>query len=390
LSNNSGTHSWVAVGLGLTGGLVTLKWLPMPWLVIGIGGCGLCILLAIWAGSSGVRALWVNLAALMGLFAILEGGAARLVAMQRQRAATYLPANYARQGRLGLAPLPASTIRSIRMNGRDTVYDATYTYDVHGLRITPAPVPGAQACVLFYGDSFTLGEGLQDGQSFPAQVATQSGGRITTFNFGFHGYGPQQMLASLESGHTQSAVTCRPTHVVFETLFEHVARVAGLTTWSRNHPRYVLQEDGTVLHTGFFGDVPPPSPVRARILEQLQKSALYVWLASHQRAVRAADWKLYVGVVNQARQRVAELYPTAKFEVLLFSRGRTDQDSVLRSMGLQPHVVEGFLGSTGPDSLRFVIPGDGHPSALADSLIARFLIDSVIFPGRGGVGSPPQ
>lgn len=64
--------------------------------------------------------------------------------------------------------------------------------------------------------------------------------------FGFHGYGPHQMLSALESGLARSIADCDTRHVIYLALVEHVQRSAGLpsgilkalaTYWRRTESR---------------------------------------------------------------------------------------------------------------------------------------------------------
>lgn len=372
---------WTLLAWGLFS-LVALHQFPLPFAWAAFGGVVAMVVLAVTASSSGWKALWVNLAVLCATVCGVELWANGIVKEQRQTAATYAPANYYLRGKLGLAPVPSSAIHSTRQRDGRKVYDVTYHYTPTGVRVTPPDsASGVDGCVLFFGDSFILGEGLHDSSTTPAQLALQSGGRYRTFNFGFHGYGPQQMLAALETGITDSVATCRPTHIVFETIWEHVARVAGLNTWSGSHPRYVLQPDGSVQYGGLYADVrPKPSPAMAQVTEQLRKSALYSMMTARHRPVNDADVALYLGVVKQAHEIAERKYPGIDFEVLLFNRGNPAQDSMLQTIGLKSHIVEQLIHGYFSDTMAYTIPGDGHPSALADSLIARYLIDSVLTP----------
>ena len=94
----------------------------------------------------------------------------------------------------------------------------------------------------------------------PYLVGERSGNRFRVYNFGFHGYGPHQMLAALTGGRVQDTVDCQPTHVVYQAIVPHVERVSGLATWDRHGPRYVETQDGGVRLAGRFDDteVKPP------------------------------------------------------------------------------------------------------------------------------------
>src|SRR5262249_18549157 len=142
---------------------------------------------------------------------------------------------------LGFAPAKGIRTRATRsFRGRQT-YDVTYTIDSRGLRAAPAegrsPPPDT---VLFFGCSFTFAEGLHDDETMASQVAIRSGGRVRTFNFGFPGYGPHQMLAAIEHGVVRRVVESPPRYAIYLAHADHVRRVAGLVSWGAHSPRYRL------------------------------------------------------------------------------------------------------------------------------------------------------
>lgn len=91
------------------------------------------------------------------------------------------------------------------------IYQVSYSTNEHGLRTTMGGdrEDGYFGCILVYGGSFTYGEGLNDEQALPWRIDILTGRRHQVFNFGLHGYGPHQMLASLESGHTAAIANCK-------------------------------------------------------------------------------------------------------------------------------------------------------------------------------------
>ena len=64
------------------------------------------------------------------------------------------------------------------------LHNVTYTTESNGLRVAPPWRKNDLAgTVLFFGCSFTFGEGLNDSETLPYQVGIQSGGRYRTLNF---------------------------------------------------------------------------------------------------------------------------------------------------------------------------------------------------------------
>lgn len=73
--------------------------------------------------------------------------------------------------------------------------EITYTYNENHLRVH-SHAPTGNAAVLIAGDSYTVGEEVEDGETFPATVERMLG--VPVANLGVGGYGPDQALLKLE------------------------------------------------------------------------------------------------------------------------------------------------------------------------------------------------
>jgi len=143
------------------------------------------------------------------------------------------------------------------------LFDVMYTYDASGLRTSPLLSGGAEAGLLFFGGSFTLGEGVEDYENLPHATAEIAGDRFCVHNFGFHGYGPHQMLAALQHGHVEAKVRCRPKIAVYLYISDHRNRVAGKASWDKHGPKFVLRAPTEVEYVGPFDE--PPSGALGRV-----------------------------------------------------------------------------------------------------------------------------
>ena len=85
-------------------------------------------------------------------------------------------------------------------------YDVTYTINKYGLRVSPHDLKENITNtynfknILFFGGSFTFGEGVNDDENLPWKIEKKSNYKLKSYNFGFHGYGSHQMLRTLELG----------------------------------------------------------------------------------------------------------------------------------------------------------------------------------------------
>jgi hypothetical protein len=271
------------------------------------------------------------------------------------------------------------------------VYDVDYTIGDVGIRVGP-PVesaPPAQA-VLFFGGSFTFGEGLHDTLTLPWQVGSLAGFGVRTHNFGFHGYGPHQMLASLERGNLDAVVgEDSVVGVIYSAIPDHVYRVVGAVPYGRHGPRYVRDGD-TVRHAGRFVDDPGPGGLHGLFGSQLRKSDVWRLAGLQKRLATNEGVDLMVAIVAEANRRVRERWPGARFDVLLWEVREGVGRQLFRKLtdaGIAVHCIDGLLpGYADRPSAYVLSPHDGHPNGEANRRIAGYVVSQVLNPRLEAAG----
>lgn len=254
---------------------------------------------------------------------------------------------------LGYAPVPGIRVRSTNRVGGQTAYDVEYDIDESGLRRTPGGEEGG-AAVIFFGGSFAFGEGVENNETLPAVFASLRGGRV--INAGFHGYGPHQMLRSLETGRLEREVPEGAQHVVYLGHPGHIRRSAGRAVWDQAGPAYVLDEGG-VSHVGPFRSARGQN--LAKLLRQtgptqrLLEAMLRLTGEGHE-----VERELYLRIVARSAELARERLG-AHFTVLLWDYADPTLADQLRKRGLEVISVRSILGG---DERDFVIEGDGHPA----------------------------
>lgn len=324
-------------------------------------------------------------------------GAAEFVFFRREAAPVYSGGYGYEDDVLGFVPVKGVRGHSSKIEGGKRLFDVTYSIDSNGQRVAPAINPeGTSACVLFFGDSFTFGEGLEDGETLPYQVGVQSGGRVQTYNFGFHGYGPHQMLSAIEHDVVRDRVRCKPDFAIYQALPDHAARVSGKITYAKHSPRYRLQTDGTVRFAGHFDDEAPPWQQNLR--GRFGKSAIYRWFQAFALpAVSDDDVRLMLGVVSSSRDQLERQYPGIHFQVILWINRETDKtvyDELrlgLDQMKVPTHLVEEILPHYRLGASEYVLSGiDRHPTALTNRLLAAYVVNRIVkSPNEGTPGGKP-
>jgi hypothetical protein len=278
---------------------------------------------------------------------------------------------------LGYVNKPNMTVSAIKRSTKDgsILYDVKYSIDERGLRKT---IPQNNNGVLFFGDSFIFGEGLNDEETMPQKFSRLSG--WCALNFGVIGYGPHQMLRELEIGRPERLGISNPLAIVFTLHADHsISRAAGLAPWDHRGPRYELI-DGALKYLGPFNET------RSLFDRVMSKSAIY-----------AAIFKKYPQLPDSEnnRQRVLAMLLKAKdlaarkyhapFMIILWDtyilpEGRSNAEWLART--LQENQIVTLQLSTAVPGLGKednYISADYHPNGKGNTLLAR-AVDSFLTP----------
>jgi hypothetical protein len=277
---------------------------------------------------------------------------------------------------LGYAPRAGATGTSTKIIGGREVYRATYSIDSNALRrtsLTDDTNPAAN-CLFFFGDSFTFGEGLNDEDTLPWIVQEQAGTRWKTLNFGFHGYGPHQMLASIESGRVQQAAGACPGRLLVVTQYseQHVGRALGRDSWDLHGPWYVVNDHGVAVHAGRLDERPGADSdvlsgrFRPEVLKWLDWQRLF-WVSD-------SDRRFFVALLATARDRLAAVYPRAEWHLILLDvNPNALVTGELERRGIQVHPIRSILPVWRTEHPDYSISGDGHPNRRYNQVLAGWI-----------------
>ena len=210
----------------------------------------------------------------------------------------------------------AGTFRAVATYGFGThvVYDVRYSIDKNGLRIAPDSLKQNGPTVMFFGDSFTFGEGVNDEDTLPNAFSIASGMRI--LNFGLNGYGPHHMLRLLELDAPKRVTSISPYLMVYTAIEEHINRAAGRAEWDDNGPLYEVR-NGRAHYVGPFNEHNMgcnPNAIKRSVMERLL-------LYSH-------IWRAYIG---------RNLYCPAPNDPNTANRDRTRFLEIVKSVNLIAH-----------------------------------------------------
>jgi hypothetical protein len=268
---------------------------------------------------------------------------------------------------VGYIPKANAHATERELAGQRTIYNVAYTTDSEHFRVVPDAAETPEACVLLFGDSFTFGVGVNDDETFAAQVVERSAGRIAAENLAVGGWGPHQFLAGLQSGRFQRATTCRPTDAVYLMIPTHIYRVIGAdNAWDTHGPRYRLEADGRPVRDGRLGDADRWNWRRWVGLNATSEE-------------KAAD--LTVALLVEAARDLRASYPGIRVHVISWHNGGApdglvrEMEDKLASAGLAPVPLEAILPFYRFRQNDYIVdPLDTHPNRRTHRRIADFIV----------------
>lgn len=370
---------WLLLGwvlfLGIAALVLHLQ-LPRPFVWIWLSALLVCVFSATRAKWEWLRQLFLigfgvalSLLLLEGVFVIvdkLQTGGARVTG-------TYVDGDYFVQGgELGYGPKPGVRVTSKKTVGNRLVYDVAYTISNDGVRVTKGD-PGGDTW-LFMGDSNMFGEGVNDDETLPAYFSADLGYKDNVVNLGFHGYGPQQMLRTLETDRLRPLLHGRVKQVIYEGIVDHPWRAAGHDDWDVYGPSYALSGNGLAytgpFHNRFVGFT----------LKVLKRSDLFRFVLDrtlYRFDLSDNDIERYARILERSAQLARSKYG-AGLTVVFWDDGSEPSRRIvarLRKTALPLVLVSEIIPRSEWKALE--LPGDPHPRPevhrrLAGALVARF------------------
>ena len=362
------------------GGLIALLAFHFlePGMAIGLWLFSLPLaLLAYHASTRNRKALWFNLAFLFVVFALVEFGLFLLHRKEQgflKHIRTERVYEVMDDAILGARPIPGSSRIARKFYKDSLIYEASISINENGWRVCPPCADSVSEAVLFFGNSLTFGEGVNDEETMPYQFGLANANTFCVYNFASHGWGPHQMLALTENAYIDSIVKQNVTHIVFQTLYpEHLRRMLGFYAWDRRGPRYVLNDQGLPEHRGQFNE----HLFTAMLPYLSDRSYIFRRILQHPVSIGQKDKALFAQLVLRSCLLLRERYPESRFHVLLWDWSEGSDSAVFapwRAAGIEIHHIEDILPDGDKSNLAWKISRyDKHPNAATQQRIADYL-----------------
>ena len=275
---------------------------------------------------------------------------------------------------LGYAPANDGVFTSKKTINNELIYDISYTIK-DGLRFTPNSNDNSQNCVLFFGCSFTFGEGLSDTSTLPFFFNRYAKQDYKVLNYSFHGYGPHQMLANIENRVAKDLQGLRgKKNAIYSFMTFHIERAAGFASWDQKGPKYEII-DGNLSNAGTF------SKLSEKTLNKFLRSYIYKRLfferkPSHYDFIRAIE------IIKKSNELLLKdsvtLYVLVWDNVLSNAKSLQNDYSYfideMKKNNIKTLFLHDAIGDFVEKRLMYSIHTDDlHPNALANEKIAKYL-----------------
>ena len=291
---------------------------------------------------------------------------------------------------------------ALKENNEVVVYDVIYNIDSLGNRNTPSPsdlTPDKNNSVLFLGDSFTFGEGLNDNETLSFYFQKLS--KRASLNAGMHGYGAHQALMILfdESLFLKRTKGYNVTSIIYRPIVNHIKRAAGYSSWDSQGPCFEKDKNDNLKYLGSFINCKKrksDSTFKAKLISRFANSK-EPWTKDFfrkftpdsnfsSRGYEKIDVDRFIAIVNKMRE-ISES-KGINFFVLLEDFNRSNGDSCgtfeVFSQNLKDKLISN-KNNVIPTSDIYqknicqkvpltISQFDQHPSSNANSIIAEYFI----------------
>jgi hypothetical protein len=198
------------------------------------------------------------------------------------------------------------------------------------------------------------------------------------YGYGFHGYGPQHLLARLESGQLPGEVSESDGDLVYLFIDSHVNRAIGsmvvYTGWADSTPNYVLDESGVPLRRGTLTTGRPLTSLLYSVLGRSQTLA-YLGVDIPPRITER-----HIDLTARILARSAELFRASfgagRFVVVIFP-GSTHAGRLATALDRLDVEFLDYSSLLDYDDPRYFIAEDWHPSPLTHRTLAERLVEDL-------------
>ncbi len=256
----------------------------------------------------------------------------------------------------------------------EKIIDYTVKTDDYGRRIVPdVNNTSFSDYAIFFGCSYTMGEGVQDDETFPYYFQ-QLSKKYKSYIYAHPGYGPQQMLAYSESFKINEQINEKKGLIFYTWPTGHLDRLLGtprVITWAKKWPYYEKNESGKIIRKGFFEF---DRKVKTKIY--LEKAALGIT----NYFFNQNDYLFMCDIIQKSKENLLKQLPNSRFITVAHSFWRDSEifeevSKCLKERDIPVIDSSDVFNKYKEDQIK--IKGDGHPTAFANKVLAQKVLESL-------------
>jgi len=246
------------------------------------------------------------------------------------------------------------------------VKTVSYSYDSFGRRSMPYHLQPTKV-ILFFGCSFTYGDGVNDNETLPYYVYMKDT-NSNVFNYAVDGYGPQQAYVLSRDLDLKKEINNGNANGVYVYIEDHVKRAIPCKShfwgWTNIFPAFVLEKDNLV----YKGNLQSTYPFKAILFSLLNNSLFFSGIDVPQTTTEK-EYQLVAALIAKTGENFKRQFTTGNFSVFIYPNQDTAIVQFLRKRNITVIIPPNILPS---DSLYF-FPHHGHPTPLANKIVANYL-----------------
>ncbi len=247
---------------------------------------------------------------------------------------------------------------------------ATYTFDTFGRRYTPQKFDHKHISTLFFGCSFTYGDGVNDAETLPSQYAALDT-ISNVYNYALDGWGPQQTLQQLTHRDLVAETHSDTALGIYVWIDDHLRRAALFKShylgWTQYFPCFILDKD-SLIYKGNFEKV---FPLKGLMFELMDHGIFFRNMDIPSQET-AADYELSCAILKESQKAFQHQFRSGKFIVFLYPGYGSELIPYLKKAK-----IEYILADKNELTPSDFIPRHGHPNKYANQKLAGSLFLSL-------------
>jgi len=273
-------------------------------------------------------------------------------------------------------PCSATVHRASLLPDNIPLYAASYSMDENGFRVVPQSDGPKTAHLAMFGCSFTFGEGVNDDETLPAQVACLQPD-VAVHSFALCGYGIGQATLQMQTGATD-LIQESPGAAVYLFIGNHLNRLIAhpehVEKWTSEFPAFKLSDLGVPVYLGGLREV---FSDQLKFYARCSKENFVRWSGlEFPLMLRQRDYELGAALLDVARYEYQVRFPGNEFYVLIDPTAHSLFDyprfkGALKRRGLKILDPEGLYGPD-PWDTRYRFPFDRHPKPATHAMLAEW------------------